>query len=68
MRLIRQVADHLLDRHRAFPARGKGLRRLVAAAAANLHQLVGDTQAISLHHSLASAASIRMSLRPSSAI
>ena len=37
-----QVPRGLLDRHRALPAGGQGLRGLVAAAAADLQQLIDD--------------------------
>ena len=37
-----EVAQHLLGRYRSFPPVGQGLGGLVAAAAADLDQLVGD--------------------------
>ena len=65
-----QIAEHLLVRYRAFAPGRQGIRGLEAAATADLDQFAPPIrQPISEpEESLARAASMRMSLRSSSAI
>ena len=68
IRLMRMSRSSLLGGHAALAARGEGRGGLITAAAADLHQLVRDLAApFPRQYSLASAASMRMSLRLSSA-